>query len=404
MKTVLLFLLLSPTILWAQLIKVSPQDTQRKQSYLLMRDGSVLRGKVVRQDSSIISVRKRNGDMSFVEADQVVRISPDRPDVPTSMAESGIMTPATVFVLRDGSQVGGTFVRRDSTMITVRKRNGQLTYFEPELLVRVDTVQTQEETAPMAGSAGSTFSNRFSPFLFLNPTAFNLEKGRFYYRNTQLLLNEFHYGITRNWSVGVSLVAIVPYLSLVGFYTFNDLLRYNARLSSKLSVPIGDHFRLGLNADYTNNPVSGSYKRGPLTFRAIASVGTSQRNVTFGYGLISRGTQRIYQYSPVSSSSAPMYVDMSIPDQSFFTLGIMQKVSPLLTLVSDNRINTGQHRFYVNDTGERASLSFAFRFDRQHHAFDLGLYSLVYSDAYKWNDHLVRLLPYLSYNLIIGHP
>ncbi|RYF46167.1 MAG: hypothetical protein EOO39_50140, partial [Cytophagaceae bacterium] len=182
MKTVLLALLLSPTILLAQRINVTPQDTERKHSYLIMRDGTTLRGHIVRQDSSIISVRKSNGDMSYVEADQVVSVSASRPTERPTPPASGEL-PYTVFVLKDGTNLRGKFVRRDSTMITVRKQNGQLTYFEPELLVRVDSVQTQAEPVPLSEVAERAFPNRFSPWLLTGQTAYNAEKGRLYYRN-----------------------------------------------------------------------------------------------------------------------------------------------------------------------------------------------------------------------------
>lgn len=406
MKTVLFFLLLGPVLSWAQLIKITPEDTQRKHSYLLMRDGSVVRGQIVRQDSSLITVRVKGGDLSFIEADQVVRISPNHPSDVASTERMTNVTPLySVFVFRDGSQVEGSYIRRDSTMITVRKRNGQLTYFEPELLVRIDTIRAGIESPDLTVSGDRTFINRFSPWLLTGQTAYNSEKGQFYYRNTLFLLNEFNYGITRNWSVGASFVTPIPYLVITDYYAFRGFLFRNTQLFSKLSVPISDQFRLGLHVTYKDNLLSNYLKRGALTFQALASVGTSQRNVTVGYGLISRGKWRFYQYQPIYSSSAPIpiSIDTPIPDQSFLTLGIMQKVSPILTLVSDNRINVGQSQYYYyDDTGERASLSFALRFDRRRHAFDLGLYGLAYRDNFKWDGHQVRLLPYLGYNVIIG--
>ncbi|UFH52819.1 hypothetical protein [Spirosoma sp. KNUC1025] len=397
MKTVLLFLFLCPAYLWAQVVKITPEDTERKHSYLLMRDGSVVRGQIIRQDSSLITVKVRGGDFSFIEADQVLRISANRPDEAAS-PETGSAGPAlySVFVFRDGTQVEGNYVRRDSAMMTVRKRNGQLTYFEPELLIRVDTVRSEA-----AGSADSrVYSNRFSPWLLNGQTAYVAEKGRFYYRNTLLLLNEFNYGITRNWSVGASFVTPIPYLILTDYYAFNGFLTNNTQLFSKLSVPVGNHFRLALNVTYKNNSFSYYIKRGPLTFQALASVGTSQHNVTVGYGLVSRGSQRVINYA--SSSPYISYTtDVPIPNQSFLTLGIMQKVTPGLTLLSDNRVNLGD-RYYADDTGERTSLSFALRLDRRRHAFDLGVYGLVYRENLTWDGRQVRILPYIGYSLLIG--
>ncbi|WP_020603087.1 hypothetical protein [Spirosoma spitsbergense] len=402
MKTVLLFLLLSPGMLLAQMIRISPSDVQRRHSYLIMRDGSVVKGQVIRQDSTIITIKRRDGDLSFVEADQVLRILPNRPTETERQQASGALTDQqTVFVFKDGTRIGGTFVWRDSTMMTVRKRNGQLTYFEPELLLRVDTVRAGLETGDAEDGSERVFTNRFPIWLLTGQTAFNAEKGRFYYRNTLAVLNEFDYGITRNWSIGASFITPVTYLALVNFYALNGFLPNNSRLFTKVSVPLGDGFRLGINVDYQDRPYS-SINRGTLTYQVLATIGSSQRNVTVGAGLIDRGNRRYYVAQPPYSSTLPAYVDEHIPNQLFLTLGIMQKVGPGLTLISDNRINPGPYNSFYYDNSERVSLSFAFRIDRRRHAFDLGLYSLVYrNDASLYNAQ-VRFLPYLGYNLLIG--
>lgn len=405
-RLILLLALLSyGHLVQAQLFKISPEDTQRKHSYVLMRDGTVMRGQILRQDSSLITVRIKGGDLSFVEADQVLRVTAARPDESANPAVGSSAAPATIFVLRDGLRVEGKYVRRDSTMITVRKRNGQLTYFEPELLVRVDTVRTTLESSGSLSTGERSFANRFSPWLLTGQTAYAPEKGQFYYRNTLGLLNEFDYGITRHWSVGASFVTPIPYLTLTDYFAFKGFLTSNSQFFSKFSVPIGDRFRLGLTATYRDKPLITGLKRGSLTFQALASIGSSQRNVTLGYGLINWGKQRVFIYprEPGYYSSIPYLIDLAIPNQSFLTLGISQKVSPVLTLISDNRINLGQQPDSYDDTNyERTSLSFALRLDRRHHAFDFGVYGLVYRDRYKWYDHQVRVLPYVGYNLLIS--
>ena len=388
MKTVLLLLLLSPAILRAQLIKITPDDTQRKQSYLLMRDGSMLRGRIIQQDSSIISVRKHNGEMSFVEADQVVRISATRPDEPTNMVQGGSTSPATVYVLKDGSRVEGKFVRRDSTMITVRKRNGQLTYFEPELLVRVDTVQTQEEPATGSASTDRTFPNRFSPWLLTGQTAYNPEKGRLYYRNTFLLLNEFQYGLTRNLSVGIN---VNPFFGTINpdNSARQTVLGATVRFSGKLTFPIGEQFRIGINATY--QPKQKGYFftiTKQVVLQGLMSFGGSQRNATLGYGL------RIY----------PDYTSSSISNKTLFiSAGVMHKISRNLTFLSDNT-------FYLNPYlgGTSTELSVALRLDRRRHAFDIGALALVQPYYLYYNGYPNRtetrsyFSPYVAYNLLIG--
>lgn len=408
MKPLLLsFLLLCPLLSRAQVFKISPDDTGRKTSYLLMRDGAVLRGRVMRQDSTIISVQKRNGDRSFVEANQVVQITAQRPNLPegtTSVSPDGTLrvgNAQTVFVMRDGARVPGLFVKRDSTMITVRKSTGQLTFFEPELLSRVDTVY--------GGINGTgVIANRLSPWLLMGLTAFNPEKGQFYYRNTWLLLNEFDYGITRFWSVGASFVTPFPFPG-----DDNDngyAIRYRAeqpKLFTKLRAAITPGFHLAIQGTYQRQQRNEFFaaRYGLWTAQGLASLGSSQRNVTVGYG-ITLPSQRVVTYSGyllTSSSSIPTIYNYPyrIPNRQFLTLGIMQKVGRNLTLLSDNAVNLGNN--YDVFVSQRATVSFALRLDRPRHAFDLGLYSLISDNERKlYGDPSVRLYPYLGYNLLIG--
>ncbi|AKD55265.1 hypothetical protein [Spirosoma radiotolerans] len=384
MKTVLLALLLSPTILLAQLIKITPADTQRKQSYLIMRDGTTMRGHVVRQDSSIITVRKSNGDMSFVEADQVISILANRPTEAPEPASSG-EAPYTVFVLKDGTQLKGKFVRRDSTMITVRKSNGQLTYFEPELLSRVDSVQIQTEPTPLLVSGGRSFPNRFSPWLLTGQTAYNAEKGRLYYRNTFLFLNEFQYGISRNLSVGVN---VNPFFGTIkpDNSARETVLGATIRFNGKLTFPVGEQFRVGVNAIYQPRQKGYFYKIDQqLAFRGLMSFGNSQRNATLGYGL---------QFYPGNTLNGKT---------TYIVAGVMHKISPNLTFLSDNT-------FYLNlyQGGTNAELSVALRLNRNRHAFDIGALGIVqsyysYSFSYYQPHTRTYVSPYIAYNLIIGH-
>ena len=373
---------------WAQVLKITPQDTQRKQSFLLMRDGSVVRGQILRQDSTLISVRKRGGNLSFIEADQVISILADRSDLPENRAGARTASPYKVYVMKDGARIEGRFVRRDSTMITLQKPNGQFTYFEPELLARIDTIQRES-----SGTSGGTFPNRFSPWLLTGLTAHNPEKGRFYYRNTWLLLNELQYGITRNWSVGASFVTPIPYLIYSDAYLgTGGYILSNSRLFTKLSAPIGRRFRLGVDASYrSTQQFTLSRGRDIWTFQALASVGSSQRNVTIGYGLrvqSNKNRQRYYYYGRMPTN------------QSFLTLGVMQKLSPSLTFISDNTVQLGRTYFYYNES--RASASAALRIDRRRHAFDLGIYTLIYQRPYLWDGRQTRFFPYVGYNLLIG--
>ncbi|GAB3699459.1 hypothetical protein GCM10027592_25550 [Spirosoma flavus] len=393
MKTVLLILLLCPAVVWAQRIQASLQDLQRKQSYLLLRDGSVVHGRIVRQDSSLITVRLHGGNYSYVETDQVSRISASKiaPESGGNLLNSAAKS--TVFVLKDSTRLPGTFVRRNETMITVRKRNGQLTYFEPELLLRVDTVQSGNMANVTGGASVEKplYPTKFSPFMLTNPTAFNLEKGRFYYRNTLLLLNEIDYGITKNWSVGAGLAPMFNDIK-IGNQSF---MAASFRFSTKVAFQVGQQIRVGVNAIYQPKQ-QGDVVFSPeqVLLQGILSLGTSQRNATISYGM------RLL--TNIISSSSGIYASFYNRKQSFLSIGLIQKISPSLTLVSDNM-------FYKNIYfgGSGADLSMALRIDRQRHAFDLGVLSTLQPYTYyTFNSSGTKIqtnfYPYLAYNLLIG--
>jgi hypothetical protein len=400
MKTVLFLLLLGAVAGRAQTPVITPADVQRKQSYLIMRDSSVVRGRVLRQDSSLITVRKRNRELTFVEADQLVRVVANRPDKAVGLVGFRPVGPTRLFVLKDGSSIEGQFVRRDSTMITVRKRNGQMTYFEPEQLARMDTVALNATT-----DGSRFFANRFAPWLLTGLTAVNPDKGQFYYRNTWLLLHEFQYGITRHWSVGARFTTPIPYLILgEGYFGSGLLERTEPQLITKLSAALGPRFRLGVNTTYQPNLYKTYPSRpGVWTFQALATIGSSQRNVTVGYGITVPKTKLIYYtYQPITSSAAPQYTYIYAPNRTFLTVGISQKIKPGLTFISDNAINLGRQSYYYDNANGRASLSAALRIDRQRHSFDLGVFSLIYQHPYLWDGKKVRFFPYVGYNLLIG--
>lgn len=396
MKTVLVLLLLGSVAGWAQSPKITPADVQRKQSYLIMKDSSVVRGQVIRQDSSLITVRKRNRELTFIEADQLVRVVANPPDKTIGLVSFRPVGPTRLFVFKDGSQVEGQFVRRDSTMITVRKRNGQLTYFEPEQLARMDTIRRD------AVDSGRIVANQFAPWLLSGLTAFNPEKGRFYYRNTWLLLNEFQYGITRNWSVGARFTTPIPYLILSdGYYGTGRYTQPVSQLITKLSASLGPRFRLGLNTTYQADTRQPYPSRPNIwTFQALATIGSSQRNVTVGYGIVVPRT-RFFQfvYQP-GGSTAATYI--YVKNRSFLTVGINQKIAPGLTFISDNSINLGAQNYYNDNGSGRASVSAALRIERRRHSFDLGVFSLIYQHPYLWDGQKTRFFPYAGYNLLIG--
>lgn len=106
------------------------------------------------------------------------------------------------------------------------------------------------------------------------PTAFGLKKGETYYQNLYLVWQQFHHGVTDNFSLGVSVeVASLILAKIPPFFT----------LSPKYSEPLNDKLRIGVGAW---SLLSTNYDDfiGLGILYGLASYGTVDNNVTVGVG------------------------------------------------------------------------------------------------------------------------
>jgi hypothetical protein len=212
---------------------------------------------------------------------------------------------------------------------------------------------------------GEVFPNQFPQTMRILPTAYSAEAGKLYFRNYLLSLSQFEYGITDNWSVGTT------------FYTFLPTNIFS--LNTKVSFPVGQRVRLGINAQYAAlrfpSLFLGSDFAGIGYVQGLVTTGDRQNNATYGLGWsVSRGS---FSRSVVGS------------------FGIVRKVSPKLSFISENLIVFGG-----GVDGALAIISGGVRFDRRRHAFDLAVYLPT---AFGPNvETTVILLPFASYHLRIS--
>lgn len=260
-----------------------------------------------------------------------------------------------VVTLRDGSKLVGNLIREDSTETVIQTKNlGQVT-LKTIQIASIKTILTDYE-----GAATRDYPNLFPQYLNYTPTAYPTERGRLYYRNSLLFYSQFDYGVTSNWSVGAGLFTI-PLTSMLS-------------LNTKVSFPVGKTVRLGVQGQY----VAGSVyflRRERFNFsyvQGIASIGTSQRNVTVGLGTVfDRGELGAIR---------------------LLTLGIVRKINLGLTFISENHILLG------SDIDANLFLSGGLRFDRRRHSFDVAVTLPIIPGS----NLSITLLPYASYQVRIG--
>ena len=235
--------------------------------------------------------------------------------------------PVYTIVLKDGTELRGELLRQDSTEAVIRTKNLGEVRLRSDQIVRIEQQDVREP--------GGTYVNLFPQTMRMAPTAFSAEKGRAYFRNYGLSLSQFEYGMTDNWSVGTTFYSFLP----TNLFSFN----------TKVSFPVGNRLRLGVNAQYIAARFDGSLE-GFGYVQGIVTTGDRQNNTTYGLGATVSNGQ-------VSSNLVG-------------TFGLVRKVSPKLTFISEN--------FVLIGGGTRVSfagmLSGGIRFDRRRHAFDLAAY------------------------------
>ncbi|CCH02804.1 hypothetical protein FAES_4805 [Fibrella aestuarina BUZ 2] len=351
--------------------------------HFTLTDSTVVSGKIIRQDSATIAVQRPGKYVTYLQPNQIVRITTTRP------ARQANPTKITSFSLRDGATVSGQVVRQTPVAVVVRQANGTQSYIDPADILSTSTMATEAASSGPKAIASDAIG---APYLLSGRTAYTPSAGTVYYRNTYLIRNEAEVGITNGWSAGVItnpswnfVYETSSYLS-EAIYTSTD---FGTQVYTRVGVPIGKSIRLGavltthLQRQYTLNSFDiRSYIRSSLLGQVLASFGKPQNNITLGY------TFRIDDNL------------MFLQDFGMLTIGTIQYLSPSLSVVSDNRI-----RIHGNSYGPATRLSAALRIRKRSHAFDIGIFSYTqqsFSNINYTSRTKLYAYPYLSYAVQLG--
>lgn len=359
--------------------------------HFTLTDSTVVSGKIIRQDSATIAVQRPGKYVTYLQPNQIVRITTTRP------ARQANPTKITSFSLRDGATVSGQVVRQTPVAVVVRQANGTQSYIDPADILSTSTMAAETASSGPKAIASDAIG---APYLLSGRTAYTPSAGTVYYRNTYLIRNEAEVGITNGWSAGVItnpswnfVYETSSYLS-EAIYTSTD---FGTQVYTRVGVPIGKSIRLGavLTTQLQSVPVYvdrlqtfDTETKGALLGQVLASFGKPQSNITLGY------TFRLDD------------VPLRTQQGGFITVGTIQHLSPTLALISDNAIKV--HR---NSPGPLARLSAALRIRRRYHAFDFGILSSVnssvYYNYYPFGSYYsftinYKAYPYLSYAVQLG--
>ncbi|MBO0947118.1 hypothetical protein [Fibrella forsythiae] len=377
MKTVLLRLFLLLAGMAPVCAQTIPVDTSNgKPYYILLKDGSHIQGRIIKRDSTMYTVRMKNGQLTYVETalfGQISSVAPTMTDTAAYFSQQSYARPnasppvqTTVspsqyeITLTDGTTLNAVVLSQDSSRVVVKTEALGTVYIPARRIVRMERVQNPDKQAAQQRKRSSGSPNLFPQYLNFLPSAYQAERGRVYFRNSSVYISQFDVGITDNWSVGASFFTFVP--SLFG------------SLSTKVSVPVGVRVRLGIQAQLLYGSLFDRTASTGL-IQGIVSIGDSQNNVTVGLGT---GTSR-YSIGQIGSVS------------------IVRKLRPSLTFISENILLFGGS----NSRYSIGKLSAGLRFDRVRHSFDLSANIPFGPDGIVSGSNVV-LFPTASYQVRLG--
>ena len=373
MKTVLLFVLLSVLGLAGSVAQNMPVDTTNGRSYyILLKDGSHIHGRIIRSDSIMYVVKPRVGQVTFVEKALFQSISGTAPVsaadltyyTQTEVTRPGQTTLSPnqyVISLSDGTTLSGQVLSQDSSRVVIKTTTIGTVYVPADRVLRMERGAVANSRSGQRNASNESYPNLFPQYMTFTPTAYQAERGRVYYRNSIVYFNQFDVGITNNWSIGAG-------FSLFPFIPFGWI-------TTKLSAPLGPRARIGVQGQlftgafgerifYTN--VNANFIQG------ILSLGDSQNNVTFGLGF---------------------NADRGVSGR-LLTIGVVRKISPQITLISENQLILDQ------SSSTTFKLGGGVRLDRRRHSFDFSVNVPIYFGRYSGPG--ATLIPWVNYQVRFG--
>jgi len=142
--------------------------------------------------------------------------------------------------LKDGSQIMGTFLSKDSTTIVIK------TSALPKVEIPMDKIQTIKEINLTNFKNGKYwFPNPNATRYLFSPSAFNLRRGEGYYQNTMLTLNSFNVGLTDNISIGGGFELISTIISLTASNSTGSTFAPIFFLTPKVGFRVNEKFNAG---------------------------------------------------------------------------------------------------------------------------------------------------------------
>jgi len=235
----------------------------------------------------------------------------------------------------------GKFLDQDSLVMRIQNDKKLIITIPNKQILRIYPLESATATGK-----NNWFENPHSILYYSSPSAFNMNKGEFYYQNQYLFINSLYYGISDHISIGagIELLSTIINMSEGNFEP-------SGFISGQIGYKISDNFHIGAVATLTGmSGLTSSNSDNSFILCAVGTIGSNDNNFTVGIGESMYGGH--FSKLPYLSLSGTL------------------RLANGFSLITDNAINSD---YFSSGNHLNGTYSYGFRFFGEKVAFDLGL-------------------------------
>ncbi|MBK9338384.1 MAG: hypothetical protein IPM98_18315 [Lewinellaceae bacterium] len=235
----------------------------------------------------------------------------------------------------DGNEFVGKVITQDSAVIVLQ------TNIFAEITIRREAIRRMRPVSQKQTRSNKyLFETASNTHYFIGQNAYGLRKGEGYYQNGWIFLNQFAYGLSDHFSIGVG---AVPFL---GFETDEAPIW----IQPKISIPLLEQ-KVHVSITGIVGRLFSSYEEDAFGFGGVlgqVTYGSPNANLSAGVGSV---------WGNGSWTRAPL-----------FSIGGMVRTAPRFALISEN--------YFVREDGDTYTIAMlGFRAIGRRASFDFGLLS-----------------------------
>jgi len=324
----------------SQEITFSPSDTLSFYHIITLKDGTVLKGKIMMQERQTIQFQDEMiGNLTFrtKNVSSMEKVEPQEHYLITMM---------------NGTALHGKIINRKENEITVETANLGIVYVDMNKIKTIKNI-----TAGNMKDGKYWFKTDVDAHYFVQPCAIPIGSGSAYFQNTMALYNSFHVGITSNFScVGGVILPVAAFISP----------HANFKIAQNVHAGLGI-----IAADITGSPYAGA-AYGQVTF------GNRNAHVSFtgGYGVL-EGITDYYYTTKITS------IEVGV-----ISISAVKRFSPKYALITEN---------WITPSEGIAILTGGLRLLGEKNSWDFGIANVSISHHITGKDISIGPISFLSF-------